>query len=133
VQPLANFRASQGLRVQVVDVQDIYDEFSGGVFNPEAIRSFIAYAYSNWVRPASSFVLLVGDGNFDFKNNYGWNDTNYIPPYLAEVDPWIGQTATDNRYVSVSGRDILPDLYIGRFPVRTQVEAQTMVEKTIKL
>ncbi len=130
-QTLANFRAGQGLRVQVVDIQDVYDEFNGGVFSAEAIKSFLTYAYANWVAPAPSFVLLLGDGNFDFKNVYKYNSTNYIPPYLAEVDPWIGQTATDNRYVSVSGGDILPDMYIGRFPVRSVGEAQTMVDKAI--
>ena len=131
VQPLADFRSSQGLRVQVVDVQDLYDEFNGGVFSPEAIRSSLAYAYVNWIPPAPSFVLLVGDGNFDYRNFYGLNTTNYIPPYLDEVDPWVGENATDNRFVSVNGGDILPDMYIGRFPVRNATEAQTMVEKTI--
>ena len=131
VQPLAVYRANQGLRVQVVDVQDVYDEFNGGVFSAEAIKSFIDYAYHNWTAPAPSFVLLVGDGHFDFKNVYNWNEPNYIPPYLDDVDPWTGETPTDNRFVSVSGGDILPDLNIGRFPVRTPAEAQTMVEKTI--
>lgn len=131
VQPLAAFRAGQGLRVQVIDVQDVYDEFNGGLFSPEAIKSFLAYAYANWVAPAPGYVLLVGDGHFDFKNVYGYGETNYIPPYLDDVDPWTGENPTDNRFVSVSGGDILPDMFIGRFPVRTAGEAQTMVEKTI--
>jgi hypothetical protein len=61
----------------------------------------------------------------------GLNTTNYIPPYLDEVDPWVGENVTDNRYVSVSGSDILPDMYIGRFPVRNIAEIIAMVEKTI--
>ena len=36
-----------------------------------------------------------------------------------------------HRYASVSGGDILPDLYIGRFPARTPAEAQVMVQKTL--
>ena len=131
VQPLAAYRASQGLRVQIVDVQDLYDEFNDGIFSPEAIKAFLTYAYANWTAPAPSFVLLVGDGHLDYKNNFGWNTTNYIPPYLDDVDPWIGETATDNRFVSVSGNDILPDMHIGRFPAQTAIEAQTMVQKTI--
>jgi hypothetical protein len=131
VQTLATYHSSQGLRAQVVDVQDVYDEFNGGVFSPEAIKSFLDYAYHHWITPAPSFVLLVGDGNYDFKNNLGWNEENYIPPYLDDVDPWIGETATDNRFVTISGDDILPDMYIGRFPVKTAAEAQTMVEKVI--
>lgn len=130
-QALANYRASQNLRVAVVDVQDLYDEFNYGIFSPEAIKSFLAYAYANWITPAPSFVLLVGDGHFDFKNNLGYNEKIYIPPYLDDVDPWIGETVTDNRLVSVSGNDSLPDMYIGRFPVRSSVEAQTMVEKAM--
>lgn len=131
VQPLAAYRASQNYRVQVVDVQDLYDEFNGGIFSPEAIKSFLAYAYANWIQPAPKYVLLVGDGHFDFKNILGYGEPIYIPPYLDDVDPWMSETATDNRYVSVSGADILPDLYIGRFPARDAAEAQTMVEKTI--
>ncbi len=130
VQPLVNHRSNQ-YRVQVVDVQDLYDEFNGGVFSPDAIRSFLEYAYDQWIPPAPSYVLLVGDGHFDYKNIYGWNETNFIPPYMDDVDPWIGETATDNRYASVSGSDILPDMYIGRFPARTAAEALTMVDKTI--
>lgn len=131
VQPLANFRLGQGLRVQVIDVQDLYDEFNGGVFSPLAIQSFLAYAFANWEAPAPSYVLLVGDGHYDFKNNQGINEKNYLPPYLADVDPAVGETAADNRYVTVSGNDILPDMFLGRFPVRSTAEAQAMVNKVI--
>lgn len=131
VQPLADHRAAQNMRVAVVDVQDIYDEFNGGIFNPGAIKDFLAYSYQSWTSPAPSFVLLVGDGHYDFKNLWGYNNPYFIPPYLDDVDPWIGETATDNRFVSVSGADILPDMYIGRFPVRTATEAAVMVQKTI--
>ena len=34
IQPLVEFRRSQGLTTMVVDVGDIYDEFSDGIFNP---------------------------------------------------------------------------------------------------
>jgi len=129
--PLANWRAAQGLRVQVVDVQDIYDEFSAGVFDAQAIRDFLAYAYAHWQAPAPTYVLLVGDGNYDFKNGLGFGDVTYLPPYLADVDPWLGETAADNRYVCVSGDDNLPDMHIGRLPVRTSAEAAAMVAKII--
>ena len=131
IQPLAAYRASQGFRVRVVDVQDIYDEFNGGVFDPQAIQSFLSYTYSNWVAPAPSFVLLVGDGHIDFKNNYGNSGPFYIPPYLGEFDPWVGETASDNRYVTISGSDILADMYIGRLPVNNVAETTAMVDKIL--
>ncbi len=56
IQPLLSHRTAEGLRVAKVDVQDVYDEFSAGRIDPEAIRSFLTYAYSNWngngARPA---------------------------------------------------------------------------------
>jgi hypothetical protein len=131
VQPLVTHRAARGLRTAVVDVQDVYDEFSYGVFEPEAIREFLEYVYTNWTSPAPSHVLLVGDGQYDFKNNLVYNEANYIPPYLADVDPWMGETAADNRYVCVSGSDIFPDMHIGRLPVKTADQADTMVAKIL--
>ena len=44
---------------------------------------------------------------------------------------WIGEIATDDRYASVSGADILPDLFIGRFPVQTIPQVLTMVNNVI--
>jgi hypothetical protein len=131
IQPLATYRASQGLRVKIVNVQDVYDEFNGGVFDPQAIQNFLAYAYSYWIAPAPSYVLLVGDGHYDFKDNYGDSGPNYVPPFLGEFDPWIGETAADNRYVTVSGNDILPDMSIGRLPANSASETTAMVNKIL--
>jgi hypothetical protein len=128
---LAAFRAAPDFRVQVIDVQELYDEFNGGVFSPEAIRDFLAHAFTSWQAPAPSFVLLLGDGHYDFKDFENTGQPYFIPPYLVDVDPYMGETAADNRYAAVSGDDILPDMYIGRFPVRTVGEAQSMVDNVI--
>lgn len=130
VQPLADYRASQGLRVRVVDVQDVYDEFGGGLMSAEAIRDFVAYAYNNWPKPAPSYLLLVGDGTYDFRH-YQSTAPTFVPPYLAMVDPDAGETATDNRFVAVTANDILPDLNVGRLPANTAAEATAMVNKIL--
>ena len=131
VQPLEDYYTGQGLRSHIVDVEEVYDTFSYGIFNPEAIRSFLAYAYTSWTQPAPTYVLLVGDGHYDFKGYTGREETMFIPPYLADVDPWLGETAADNRYVTVSGNDIMPDIHLGRFPVKTIAETTAMVAKTL--
>jgi hypothetical protein len=131
IQPLATYRSGHGFHPMVVDVQDVYDEFNGGVFDPQAIQSFLAYAYSYWSTPAPAFVLLVGDGHYDFKNNNGNSGPDFIPPFLGEYDPWTGETASDNRYVTISGDDILPDMYIGRLPTSSVAETTSMVEKIL--
>jgi len=131
VQPLADRRAAQGLRVAMVDVRDAYDEFGDGLFGPDGIRNLIAYAYANWQPPAPSYVLLVGDGHYDPLDNLGRGEPIYVPPYLAYVDPWKGETAADNRYVCVSGDDTLPDMHLGRLPVKTADEATVLVNKIL--
>ncbi len=131
VQPLAAHRAAQGLRTMVVDVQDAYDEFAHGRPDPEAIRDLAAYAYANWQPPAPAYLLLAGDGNYDFKDNLGFGEPSYVPPYLADADPWFGETAADNRYACVSGDDTLPDLHLGRLPVKTAAEAAAVVAKIL--
>ena len=128
---LANHRANQGLRTVVADAEDIFDEFSFGLLSPSAIRDFLAYAYENWISPKPAYVLLIGDGLYDFKDYSGSGMENYVPPYLAYVDPWLGETSADNRYVSVSGEDILPDMHIGRLPVNTPDEAAAVITKIL--
>ena len=102
IQPLADSaHPARGLRVRVVDVQDVYDEFGGGLMSAEAIRDFVAYAYNNWTGRPPKSVLLVGDGTYDFRH-YRYATPTFVPPYLAMVDPTTGETATDNRFVAVT-------------------------------
>lgn len=131
IEPLAAEYAGEGLSSLVVDVQDIYDEFGGGRRDPHAIRSFLAYTYASWTPPAPTYVLLVGDGHYDFKDYLQSGLPNPIPPYLAYVDPWIGETAADNRYVSLVGNDVLADMFLGRLPVNSPEEAAAVVDKIL--
>ena len=136
VQPLAQFRTGQGMIVEVIDVAWLYDQFNAGVLDPQAIKNFIDYAYHQWAGPAPSFVLLVGDANF---NPMGYNPTyygpwepTYLPTFNLVIDPYTGEVAVDNEFATVSGSDILPDLYIGRMPAQTAAAASAMVNKTIE-
>ncbi len=126
---LSGHRA-QDYRVALVDVQVIYDQFNGGMMSAESIRDFLAYAYANWTSPAPQFVTLLGDGSWDMRHYGNTNDT-FIPPYLALVDPTLGETASDNRFVTLVGDDPVPDIAIGRLPANTPDEARAMVDKTI--
>jgi len=131
LRPWVQFRRDQGHRVRVVALQDIYDEFSFGQVDPEAIRSFLRLAYATWPEPAPLYVLLVGDGSYDFKDNLGFHPDNILPPYLADVDPWLGETAADLRYVEVSGDDGIPDMFLGRWPVGNRTELRTVINKVL--
>lgn len=132
VAPLATYRTNLGLRVITVDTTAIYDTYGPGRLDPEAIKTFLDHAYHTWPAPAPLYVLLVGDGHYDFKNYTGYNAPNLLPPYLAQVDPWWGETASDNRLVTLDGSDNLPEMMIGRLPVNTPAEATTVIDKIIQ-
>jgi len=124
--PLIAAHTAQGWRVAVVDVQAAYDAFSFGDRDPEAIRQLIRQA-----RPAA--VLLVGAGTTALRQDVPARPT-FIPPYLIR-DMRGGETACDTCYTRLNSGDPmaqpLPDIPIGRFPVTTLAEAQTLVAKTV--
>ncbi|NIR49848.1 T9SS type A sorting domain-containing protein [candidate division KSB1 bacterium] len=124
---LADYRRDHnGFRTAVVDVEDIYDEFSAGVVSPHAVKDFLIYTYDNWQKPAPSFVLLFGDASWDPKRHQpDAEKMNYVPSY--------GILVADNWFVSLDGPDdLLADMFIGRIPVETPIQAATMVDKIIR-
>lgn len=130
---LRSRRASQGLVVKTVYVQDIFDEFSNGLYSTEAIRDFLNYAYTSWQAPAPSYVLLAGEGSFDHRNLRGANGTggNLVPVYLKSgVDSELGEAAADNQYVAFEGSD-LAVMMLGRLPAANTTELTTIVNKII--
>lgn len=133
----AHRRQYQFYRTAVVDVQDVYDEFNGGLMDQEAIRNFLRYAYETWPRPAPRFVVLLGDGHYDPRGrSWNYNGAPYfIPPYLAPIDPFEGLAAADNRYVAYDpppGQpNPLPFMHLGRLPANTLADATAMVDKII--
>ena len=68
-QRLAQHRQSvYGLATRIVRISDVYNQFSYGLMDVVAIRDFLKYAYQNWQAPAPSYVVLLGDGNYDYRN-----------------------------------------------------------------
>lgn len=136
IQPLVAFRRSQGLTVKVVDIDEIYDEFSAGLFNPFAIQTFLRIAYQTWQSPAPTYVLLVGDAHYDYKqvNKRLYPTYNFYPIFVPTYHGWApesGETAMDQRFVNIVGHDALPDMFIGRLSVQKPDELTEMIQKII--
>ncbi len=134
VRPLAEHRRAQGLRVELVPVEDLYNLFNDGIFHPDAIRSFVAYADEHWPGPPPSLLLLVGDGHFNFKGyspgTYGSPTPVWIPPYLQFADPWQGEVPVDSLYGDVDG-DGFPELAVGRIPAGSVEGVEGAVAKIL--
>ncbi|MDH7486774.1 MAG: C25 family cysteine peptidase [Anaerolineae bacterium] len=129
-QRLALYRAPDH-RVALIDVQQIYDQFNGGLMSAEAIHDFLQYAYDHWQPPRPAFVLLMGDGTNDMRQYIGNSAPTFIPPYLYLADAILGETACENRFVLLEGDDLVPDMHIGRLPVNDLAQAEAMVDKII--
>ncbi len=133
VQALANLHASRGLTTRIVDVQQVYDNFSDGTMSFRAIRDYLAYAYSNYQWPPPTYALLVGDGTIDFRD-YQYDAgsvhlTNWIPPYVGAFDYWEGTSVAEGAFGFLQGNDVLPEVLIGRLPVNSTSETQLLVDK----
>ena len=129
-QTLARHRA-RSYFVALVDAQEVYDRFNGGMMSAEAIHDFLAYAYANWQKPAPAYVVLIGDGTWDMRRYVASSPDTYVPPYLYLADSDLGETAVDNRYVTLVGNDNMPEMHIGRLPVNTAEQAADMLQKII--
>jgi hypothetical protein len=114
--------------VKAVALEEVYSEFGFGEETPKAIKDFIGYAYHNWKVPPR-YVLLLGDGTFDFKDDLGTSVVNRVPPLMI-LTTYL-ETASDPSFAAVNGEDLLPDLAIGRLPAATVDELETMVTKIV--
>ncbi len=140
---LASFhRSYSNLNVEVVDLENIYQEFSSGKQDIGAIRNFIKYVYRN----ASSddkkvkYVNLFGDASFDFKNRIQ-NNTNIVPIFHSIDSFSLSSTyISDDFFVLMDDNegDMEPasseglDIAVGRMPVVDAIQAEEMIAKIIK-
>jgi hypothetical protein len=127
LQPLVALRESQGLKVALVDIEDVYDEFSFGNKSPGAVKDFLAYAKTNW-KKKPGYLLLAGDASYDAKNYLGLGDQDVVPTKL--VDTQLLEVASDDWLADFDG-DGIADLAIGRLPARSNEEVIVMVKKII--
>jgi len=119
------------LSVFIADLQDVYDDFGWGLKDPTAIRDFVRYAYENG-STQPSYLLLFGDGHYDYRNIYTSPETNHMPPYEYDGLTDRGARASDDWYVYVDGDDSFMDLAVGRIPAQTLSQAEAVVDKIVQ-
>jgi Peptidase family C25/SdrD B-like domain len=122
---LAAVRRAQGIRTQVVQIEDVYDEFSYGLHDGQAIKNFLQYATSSWASKPD-FVLLFGDSSADSKGYLNGSSRDFVPTKLTDTN--YMETASDSSLADFNDDDI-EDIAIGRLPVATLAEADSMLAK----
>lgn len=119
---LASLRQGEGLRATVLDLEQIYDQFSNGASTPHAIRAYIASAVQQ--KQAPRYVVLAGTGTLDYRGIQ--QAPGPVPPMMVKTDN--GLFASDSKIADANG-DGIPELAIGRIPVSTNAELLAYVDK----
>ena len=128
-EPLLDHRRNEGLITGAIATEDIFDEFGYGEATPESIKDFLSYVYHHWSEPTLRYVVLLGDGTYDFKDYLATGVASYVPVKIVETRyMW---TASDPWYGAINGDDILPDVAIGRLPAASVGEVQALVQKIL--
>jgi hypothetical protein len=105
---------------KIIDVDDIYDEYAYGYFNPESIKEFLKSTHAFWQAEVPQSVFLVGAATYDYhKNKTKFQGlppvNNFVPSYGASVsDNWFVTWDTTGAFI--------PQMNIGRLPVNTVEE-----------
>ncbi len=115
--------------VFIAGTEDIYNEFSDGFVRPSGIRDFLRAAYNNW-EIAPTHVLLLGDASRD-QNNHLNKKQYYIPNGYVYGLVDFGYSCSDNYYGRVVGEDVLEDISVSRYPVKTINDIYNLKSKII--
>jgi hypothetical protein len=97
-----------------VDVTDVYAQYAGGIFDPQAIRDYIAFAAR---RLGTEYVLLVGGDTYDYRNYLGRGSISFIPSLYITTGDVAKFVPVDPLYADVNHDNVPPGNC--RFSVRT--------------
>lgn len=131
LKPLVEARTQQGLRVAMLDVEQVYDTFSHGRTDPAAIQALMRHALQKWTAPAPRYLLLAGDASYD---PLGWTKGTEadLVPTESVYTTFSGWTGSDVWFaLPDDGPTTKPAFAVGRFPAQTVEQLAIMVKKTL--
>ena len=136
----SQWKATQNVPTGIFAIEDILNTYTG-VDNPAKLRSFIHEAYLTWGGSTTplEYVILAGDDEIiPVRGLYGlvgdtvdlWMPSDLYYGCLdgnwnADGDELWGEYPVDNP-------DLLPEIYVGRFPAETQAEFDNIMRKTMQ-
>ncbi|NIJ45983.1 hypothetical protein FHR24_002461 [Wenyingzhuangia heitensis] len=132
------------LNVEVVEIDEIYNEFGSGSPDITAIRDFLKYIYDNGTSEETKlkYVCFFGDASIDYKE-IKYPNTNLVPVYLStrstsltssyntdDYFAYLDETDDTNNDGEVNPGGQL-DISTGRIPVKTEQEAKQYIDKVL--
>ncbi|MFA6450445.1 MAG: C25 family cysteine peptidase [bacterium] len=146
LQPLLDYRASEGFRVAFVSSEDVVSEYEMFASGSEQFRNFVSFAYYHWARPAPKYLVIAADAPPQGATSteplqiptglmntiYEYSDTPKDKSKNADKNAKRPQEliATDGVYADMDG-DGLPDIAVGRLPADNDAELSSMIRKIL--
>lgn len=122
----------------IATTQQVYNEFSSGTPDIGGIRDFVKMLYKRPTDPnlATKYLLLLGDGSYKNKDISNPGNSAFIPTHQTD-DSWTftNSFVSDDYFAMMDDNEgdlitnDLVDIGVGRFPVRTKVEANAITTK----
>jgi hypothetical protein len=113
--------------VKLVDVEQIYAQYGHSNISAQSIANYIHFAAKDLnIRQ----VLLVGGDTYDYKNYLGVGSISFIPTLYGSTGDLINFAPIDPKFADIDN-DNIPDIGIGRLPVRTVTELDSITQKIL--
>lgn len=119
-------RKGEGWNIQLVNVEDIYEAYGYGMATPEAIKAYLKVAQAKGV----THVQLVGAASYDYHDYLGLGSVSFIPSIYTKTASIATYTPSDTLYVADNAG--LPQMAIGRWPVRTVESLEAVINKSLE-
>lgn len=133
-------REQDNMIVEVVTVDQVYNEFSSGGQDISAIRDFTKMVYDRGALPNNKlkYLLLFGDASYDYRDRLT-NNNNYIPIWQDPSHPFslYNSSVTDDYYGMLGPNDGSNlgtnniEIGIGRIPCGSLGQAESYVDKIV--
>ena len=124
---LAAARRANGLSTVVVNVEDVYDEFNQGAVSTNSIQEFLRGAVENW-KTKPKYLLFFGDASVDARNYLNFGANNFVPTKFVTTES--AESSSDDALADFNN-DGIAEIAVGRLPVRTAAQAETVVSKLL--
>ena len=106
-----------------VSLREVWDEFNGGVRDPQAVRAFMEWVRNSW-HPLPSELVLVGSGHFD-PRGFAYNQPCPMDVLVLRA---ADEAVSDDRYAVVRGSDH-PQFGVSRVFASTRSELQLLAQR----
>ena len=138
---LAAWRAAHSrMSTQVVNVEDVINQYGWGLPLPDHIRDYLVHAVTDW-STTPDYLLIAGSASLNPRqlacqtacfSEWTTEDATLVPTWLEPSDRSMGLVPIDHHYSTLIGDDDRGDIAIGRLPASDAVEMAAMVDKIVQ-